>query len=78
MPEMIPRTEYSANEHWPLIKAVTGIDVDAYSISEKKQLASSEFLKAWDYGMFWNIYHINDLWKFSYSHGSRRICLKRH
>ena len=27
MPARIPRTEYSADSHWDLIKAVTGIEV---------------------------------------------------
>ena len=27
MPSRIPRTEYSADEHWELVKAVTGIEI---------------------------------------------------
>ena len=48
MPDIVPRTEYSAEKHWDLIKAVTGI-------TTQDQAASSAFLKAWDYGMYWNI-----------------------
>jgi hypothetical protein len=34
MPARVPRTEYSADTHWTLVKAVTGIEVDASSPAE--------------------------------------------
>ena len=55
MPDVIPRTEYSASTHWSLVKAVTGISVDEHSAPEFMQKASSAFVKEWDYGMYWNI-----------------------
>ena len=54
-PDMVPRTEYSAESHWDLIHAVTGIDVGAQSDKETQQRASKAFMKAWDYGMRWSI-----------------------
>ncbi len=36
MPARIPRTEYSAEGHWDLIKAVTGIDVGVESPDDVK------------------------------------------
>ena len=55
-PERIPRTEYSAHTHWELIKAVTGIDVSADSSEAERNLASSAFVRAWDYGFMWNVW----------------------
>ena len=54
MTPQVPRTEYSAAEHWNLVKAVTGIDVAASSDDAVKQSARSAFVKAWDYGLEWN------------------------
>ena len=36
MPDRVPRTEYSVEGHWDLIKTVTGIDVSINSSSEVK------------------------------------------
>ena len=47
MPEIVPRTEYSAEFHWPLIKHVTGM--------ERSEEAANAFMNAWDYGFRWNI-----------------------
>ena len=49
-PDRVPRTEYSAHMHWPLIERVTGCRVDAHSDARTQALAGSAFLKAWDYG----------------------------
>lgn len=54
MTDMVPRTEYSAHAHWPLVRAVTGIPVQADSPSEMQEKASAQFLKEWDYAFFWN------------------------
>jgi hypothetical protein len=53
-PARIPRTEYSAEMHWDLIKAVTGIDVGVKSSPEEQARASQAFMKAWDYSFFWS------------------------
>lgn len=55
MPEIIPRTEYSAHTHWRLINKVTGMKVDENSSLKLQQKASSAFVKEWDYGFMWNI-----------------------
>lgn len=56
MPDKIPRTEYSAETHWKLVQKVTGRIVGADSSIEEKQEAITAFTEAWDYGMFWNVY----------------------
>ncbi len=53
-PKRIPRTEYSANMHWELIQAVTGIEVNVDSSSEVQQSASVAFMRAWNYDFFWS------------------------
>ena len=53
-PSRIPRTEYSAESHWDLIKVVTGIDVDHTSNGETQTRASRAFMKAWNYDLIWN------------------------
>lgn len=55
MPARVPRTEYSADMHWDLIKAVTGIDVNAFSSEETRKKASLAFRKAWNYDFIWSI-----------------------
>jgi len=55
MPQRVPRTEYSADSHWSLIKAVTGIDVNSSSDRETQNTASRAFKKAWNYDFSWNI-----------------------
>lgn len=54
MPDRVPRTEYSAEMHWDLIKAVTGIDVGVESSGEAKSKAASAFRRAWNYDLCWN------------------------
>lgn len=51
----VPRTEYSADGHWELVKAVTGIPVGIDSADDVKERARREFVKAWNYDFFWNI-----------------------
>lgn len=55
MPDRVPRTEYSAEFHWELVKRVTGMDVDSKSPLEEQKRAGSAFRKAWDYGFVWNV-----------------------
>ena len=54
MPRRVPRTEYSAESHWDLVKRVTGIDVSWDSPEDLQSRASLEFMKAWDYSFFWS------------------------
>lgn len=53
MPKRIPRTEYSVSGHYPVIKAVTGIDVSADSPDEVRREAWLAFIKAWNFDFFW-------------------------
>ncbi|MCL1888002.1 MAG: uroporphyrinogen decarboxylase family protein [Kiritimatiellaeota bacterium] len=55
MPGRVPRTEYSADTHWELVRAVTGMDVGAHSGGPEKDAASRAFRKAWNYDFVWNI-----------------------
>lgn len=55
MPPRVPRTEYSAEFHWDLVKAVTGIDVSPNHSPEARELASQAFRKAWNYDFVWSI-----------------------
>jgi len=49
MTPRIARTEFDAQVHWDLVKAVTGIDVRVESTGELKQKASRAFVEAWGY-----------------------------
>ena len=61
MPDMVPRTEYSANYHWGLVEKVTGLSVDENSSQAERQTASNAFIKAWDYGFMWDILTHNQI-----------------
>jgi hypothetical protein len=54
MPPRVPRTEYSAAEHWPLLRRVTGIEVAHDSSDEVKQRARRAFLEAWSFDLWWS------------------------
>jgi hypothetical protein len=41
--ERVPRTEYSAEMHWELIEAVTGLKIDEHSSLIAQQQASNAF-----------------------------------
>ena len=47
----VPRVEYSAESHWPLVQAVTGIDTADLSNRER---AREEFMRQWDYAFSWH------------------------
>ncbi|HAU36089.1 MAG TPA: hypothetical protein DCX07_00030 [Phycisphaerales bacterium] len=53
MPPRVPRTEYSAEGHWDLLKAVTGIEVGVASDDATKRRAQAAFFRAWNYDLFW-------------------------
>jgi hypothetical protein len=52
MPDTIPRTEYSAHNHWELVNQVIGTEITPETDKEMQRAASSAFIKAWDYGFF--------------------------
>jgi len=54
MPKRIPRTEYSVEMHWDLIKAVTGIVVGVDSPDDVKAAAAVALMRAWNYDFFWS------------------------
>ena len=54
MPPQVPRTEYSADFHWPLVNKVTGFSVSEHSPAAERTAATKAFMKAWDYGYVWN------------------------
>jgi hypothetical protein len=54
MPQRIPRTEYSLEMHWELIKTVTGMDVTLDSPIELKFAGAQALAKAWKYDFFWS------------------------
>ncbi|MBN1868213.1 hypothetical protein JW916_13085 [Candidatus Sumerlaeota bacterium] len=55
MPPRVPRTEYSAERHWDLVKATTGIEVTSETPAEEQFQASCAFRKAWNYDFVWAI-----------------------
>jgi len=48
MPPLVPREEFDAENHWPLVKAVTGLDVGIGSDEAARQCARSAFVRAWN------------------------------
>ncbi len=54
MPRRIPRTEYSAEMHWDLIRAVTGMEVGIHSPEEMKSRGAIALMKAWNFDFFWS------------------------
>lgn len=54
MPGRVPRTEYSAENHWDLVGRVTGIHVKQTSADDTRQKAVYAFRKAWNYDFIWN------------------------
>lgn len=55
MPKRIPRSEYSGELYYDLMKRVTGIDVRGNSSQEIKTKAMLAFRKAWNYDFNWNV-----------------------
>ncbi len=54
MPPRVPRSEYSADTHWGLVKAATGVDVTGDSSLETQFRAQKAFRKAWNYDFIWS------------------------
>ena len=55
MPDRVPRSENSADFHWPLIRKVTGIDIHNDSPWEFKSEAAKSFRRAWNYDYIWSV-----------------------
>lgn len=55
MPARVPRTEYSAHEHWPLVSQVLGRAIDQHSPAVERQRASQDFVQAWGYDFWWSV-----------------------
>jgi len=51
MPSRVPRTEFDAERHWDLVKAVTGFNVNMHSAEDSKEQASRQFIRAWNYDL---------------------------
>lgn len=66
-PPRIPRTEYSAESHWELVQAVTGIQVDHMSDAQTQQNARSAFVSAWNYDFKWSTYLSKNIMKNTYT-----------
>ncbi len=56
MPARVPHTEYSAEGHWELLQAVTGIAVAVDSPPELKRKARDAFVgpQGWNLDLFWS------------------------
>ncbi|MCG3178036.1 MAG: hypothetical protein BIFFINMI_00359 [Phycisphaerae bacterium] len=54
MPPRVPRTEYSAESHWDLLQAATGMEVDADSPPAQRLAARREFFRRWNFGLVWS------------------------
>jgi uroporphyrinogen-III decarboxylase len=55
MPPRVPRTEYSADTHWSLVREVTGRQVDEHSDADTRRQASDAFRRAWNYDLVWSV-----------------------
>lgn len=60
MPPRVPRTEYSAEMHWDLVRSVTGVLVDKNSAEPQKYKAQQAFRKAWNYDLVWDVLIFGD------------------
>ncbi len=56
MPPRVPRTEYSLTQHWDVIRAVTGIQVDEHSPPEEKRRAGLALERAWNFDFRWSVW----------------------
>lgn len=71
-PARVPHTEYSAAFHWPLVSAVTGIEVDRNSPEEVQQRAAKAFVgpEGWNLDLSWStLISRSDLGSFRTSMG---------
>lgn len=71
-PRRVPRTEYSAEFHWDLVHAVTGLEVGPGSGPERRAEAARAFQKAWSYDLAWSTLiggHELGPWRTRMGHG---------
>lgn len=61
MPGRVPRTEYSVEGHWALVKAVTGIEASPHSPEDLKTRASAAIRKAWNMDFIWSTLTSDDV-----------------
>lgn len=54
MPARVPRTEYSVEQHWPLISRVTGMAVSADSDEATREQAQRAFRREWKFDLNWS------------------------
>jgi hypothetical protein len=54
MPPRVPRTEYSLEGHWEVIRRVTGIDVSSQSDDETRRRGSRALIRAFNYDFIWS------------------------
>jgi uroporphyrinogen-III decarboxylase len=54
MPPRVPRTEYSLESHWEVVRRVTGINVTNRSDAETKARGSRALIKAFNYDFIWS------------------------
>lgn len=68
--QRVCRSEFSADQHWELVTAVTGINVTERSSPELREKASCAFVKAWGYDFVWStLIHNQPLGDFRTSMG---------
>jgi hypothetical protein len=60
MPPRVPRTEYSAEMHWDLVKAVSGMTVGPDSTEQVKFKSQQAFRRAWNYDLVWDVLMFGD------------------
>ena len=53
MSDRVPRTEYSPEMHWELIKEITDIQITDDSTKQQRLEAQSAFRRAWNYDFVW-------------------------
>jgi hypothetical protein len=54
MPPRVPRTEYSVTEHWGVIKAVTGLEIEPTSPPGLKKRGALALMDAFDFDFRWS------------------------
>jgi hypothetical protein len=54
MPGRVPHTEYSVENHWEVVKAVTGLEVTPESPDADKHRAALALMRAWNFDFRWS------------------------
>lgn len=53
MPKRVPRTEYSLDGHWEVLRQVTGMDVSEDSDPDTRLAACKKLFREWNYDLMW-------------------------